>query len=163
MTDCVLCRGHLGDAELFRIQVWEDDLWRLSTTLMGEVAGFSYLEPKRHVRYIQELDGAEAATFGTVLARCASAVKSTTGAELVYVYIFGGSFDHLHVHLAPYHPGGPLNDCMVKGELDEYTLESGAVVLTSKDYPLRPENEMREVAGRLGLSLSGGPGLHQGC
>ncbi len=134
--------------------MWEDDLWRLSTALMGEVAGFSYLEPKRHVRYIQELDGAEAATFGTVLARCAGAVKSTTGAELVYVYIFGGSFDHLHVHLAPYHRGGPLNDGMVKGELAEYTLDNGAVVLTSKDYPLRPESEMREATERLAAALA---------
>ena len=155
MSDCLLCRGRSADPELFRIQVWEDGLWRLSASLIGEVAGFSYLEPKRHIRYIHELDGPEATTFGTVLARCASAVKAVTGAELVYIYVFGGSFDHLHLHLAPYRRGGPLNDCMIKGEIDETLLNSGAVVHTSKEHPLRPESEMQEVAGRLAATLGG--------
>jgi diadenosine tetraphosphate (Ap4A) HIT family hydrolase len=156
--ECLLCRGRLGDADLFRVQVWEDDLWRLSSSVVGEVAGFSYLEPKRHVRYVHELDGVEASTFGNVLARCARTIKSVTAAELVYVYIFGGSFDHLHVHLAPFREGGPLNDCIVKGEVAEHRLDSGAVVVTSKDFPLRPESEMRDVAERLAAKLA----VHEG-
>lgn len=154
MGECLLCRGRLGDADLSRLQVWEDDLWRLSSSILGEVAGFSYLEPKRHVRYVHELDGVEASTFGSVLARCAGAIKSVTAAELVYVYIFGGSFEHLHVHLAPYLEGGPLNDCIVKGEVTEQRLDSGAVVVTSKDFPVRPESEMLDVAERVAAALA---------
>ncbi|WP_200797526.1 HIT family protein [Streptoalloteichus hindustanus] len=132
-----------------RVQVWEDSLWRLTTAVVGEVPGFSYLEPKRHIRYVHELDGAEAVTFGAVLAECSRAVREAAEAELVYVYVFGGSFDHLHVHLAPHHRGGPLNDHMIRGEVVETRLDSGAIMQSSKDFPPRPEEEMREVAERV--------------
>ncbi len=145
--------GAESDPKLLRVPVWEDNHWRLTASLATEVAGFCYLEPKRHVRYVHELDGVEADTFGPVLARCSRVLKEVTGAELVFVYIFGGSFDHLHVHLAPYRPGGPLNSCMVRGEVVEHTLESGAVIQVSKDFPLVPEEEARAVAERLAAAL----------
>jgi len=65
----------MGDADLRRVQVWQDALWRLSTTLYGEVPGFSYLEPKRHIPHIQDLDGLKAQTFGSVLACTTQALK----------------------------------------------------------------------------------------
>ena len=35
-----------------RTEVWSDDLWRLTTANVSEVAGFSYLEPRRaHLRH----------------------------------------------------------------------------------------------------------------
>lgn len=146
VADCILCRGADADADLMRVQVWEDGDWRLTTAVVGEAPGFSFLEPKRHIRYVHELDGAAAATFGTVLAECTAAVKEATGAELVYVYIFGGSFDHLHVHLAPQTADGPFNDGMLKGTIVEKVLDNGAVVQSSEEYPLLPEADMRAAA-----------------
>jgi diadenosine tetraphosphate (Ap4A) HIT family hydrolase len=153
MTDCIICRGPDGDAEMLREQVWEDDLWRLTTSVAGEVAGFSYLEPKRHIRYIHELDGPEAATFGTVLAHTTTAIKAAAPAELVYVYVFGDSIDHLHLHLAPHREGGPLNGSMIKGDLTEQPLPSGGVLVTSADYPPLPEAELRATAQRVRSAL----------
>ena len=63
-SDCILCRGAAGDADLQRLQVWEDAHWRLTVSLEAEVAGFSYLEPRRHISHITDLDGEEARTFG---------------------------------------------------------------------------------------------------
>ncbi|HCO03024.1 MAG TPA: hypothetical protein DIT48_06635, partial [Actinobacteria bacterium] len=85
----MLCRVPASDPELSRVQVWEDGLWRLSVSIESEVLGFSYLEPMRHIPHITDLDGDEAATFGPVIAKCTSALKEATGAELVYVYVFG--------------------------------------------------------------------------
>ncbi len=105
MTDtCALCDPPAADAEFGRTLVWEDDLWRLSTSVRGHntVAGFSFLEPKRHIPHITDLDGEEARTFGTAIGRCTAALKEATGAELVFVYVFGGGIPHLHVHLAPH-------------------------------------------------------------
>ena len=56
-----------ADEELERSEVWQDAHWRLTVSLSSEVAGFAYLEPKRHIRYITELDGPEAASFGPAL------------------------------------------------------------------------------------------------
>jgi diadenosine tetraphosphate (Ap4A) HIT family hydrolase len=148
-----MCRGVQGDAELAREQVWEDELWRLTTAVVGEIAGFSYLEPKRHIRYVHELDGPEAATLGTVLARTSAAIKEVADAGLVYVYVFGDSVDHLHFHLAPHHDGGPLNGSMIKGDLTEETLPSGAVMVTSAQFPPLPEIDLRNAADRLRASL----------
>lgn len=150
MTDeCLLCDETEADRALLREEVWRDDHWRLTTVTVGEVAGFSFLEPRRHVPDITALDGAEAATLGPALAHATSTLKAVTGAELVYVYVFGGSFPHLHLHLAPHHEGGALNDSMIKGDVVESTLDSGAVIQTSEDYPPLPEAEHRRVIAAL--------------
>ncbi len=148
---CALCDVPAADAELRRVEVWRDSLWRLTTSIgPGDpTPGFSYLEPLRHIRYVQELDGREAATFGPVLARCAAALKQATTAELVYVYIFGGGIPHLHVHLAPHVAGDALNESMLRGELEERPLPSGAVAFVSKDFPEVPEEELASVASRV--------------
>ena len=51
------------------------------------------------------------------LAKVTRALKEATGAELVYVYVFGGGVAHLHLHLAPHSAGDALNDHMVRGPL----------------------------------------------
>lgn len=147
--ECVICRGMAGDAELDRMQVWEDSRWRLTISLEAEVLGFAYLEPKRHIPHITDLDGEEARTFGKVLAQVSQALRTETGAELVYVYIFGGGVPHLHVHLAPHRSGDALNTQIIRGEVTEERLESGASRITSKDYPPLPEEEQRAIAFRV--------------
>lgn len=155
---CVLCRGAAGDAELGREQIWEDALWRLTTSVgPGDVTpGFSYLEPKRHIRSVADMDGDEASTFGSVLARCASALREAAGAELVYVYIFGDHIPHMHAHLAPHVEGDALNGSMLKGEIEERALPSGAKAIFSRDYPEIDEQRLRAVADSA-RRLLGGP------
>jgi diadenosine tetraphosphate (Ap4A) HIT family hydrolase len=106
--DCLLCRVGDADAYFGRRRVWEDDLWRLSVVLHGAVVGFAHLEPRRHIPFITDLDGPEAATLGPVLARATAALRAATAAEKVYVYVFGDRVPHLHVNLAPHLAGGPL-------------------------------------------------------
>ena len=155
-TNCTICRGDHGDAEFERLQVWEDRHWRLTVSLASEVAGFAYLEPKRHIPYITDLDGDEARTFGDALARCTRVLREETGAEVVYVYIFGGGIPHLHVHLAPHRTGDALNSQMVRGELSEEHLPSGVTRFTSKEFPPLPEDELRAVGLRVQRRLAAG-------
>jgi diadenosine tetraphosphate (Ap4A) HIT family hydrolase len=147
--DCILCRGSEGDAELNVVEVWRDDLWRLTMSLESEVTGFAYLEPHRHVPHITDLDGLEAASLGTVLARTTAVLQSATDAELVYIYVFGGGVPHLHLHLAPHRAGDALNTQLIRGEVVEEILPSGAGRITSRDFPPLPENELRAVADRV--------------
>jgi diadenosine tetraphosphate (Ap4A) HIT family hydrolase len=144
--DCSLCDPERAGGELMRVVTWEDDLWRLSTTLFGSVPGFSYLEPKRHIPHITDLAGPEAATFGDVIARVTNAIRTATGAELVYVYVFGGGIPHLHVHLAPHRDGDALNSAVIRGDLTFEKLPSGATVMRSAQFPPRPESEMNAAA-----------------
>ena len=91
----------------------------------------------------------EAETFGPTLARITSALRAETGAELVYIYVFGGSVPHLHLHLAPHSTGDALNDAMIRGELITKKLPSGLELIESKDFPPLPEAELRALAERL--------------
>ena len=106
--DCLLCDWAEADRYFNRVQVWENDLWRVTTSLAAPVPGFSYLEPKRHIAYITDLDGAEATTVGPVLAYVTRALRDITRAKLVYVNVFGERVAHLHFNLAPHRDGDAL-------------------------------------------------------
>ena len=146
--ECLLCDGDAADARFGRIRVWEDDRWRLSLSGRGYVPGFGYLEPKRHVPHITDLDGEEAATFGPVLARVTAALKESAGAQLVYVYVFGGGIPHLHVHLGPHREGDALAADIIRGQVDEEHDASGATRLVSRDFPEVSAAELRRTAER---------------
>ena len=136
------------------MRVWEDGLWRLSTLTHGQVPGFSFLEPKRHVRYIEELDGEEAATFGSVLARSSAALKEAAAAERVFVYVFGGGIPHLHLHLAPHTEGDALSATILRGEVETKPGPGGTTLLLATDFPVPPRSTLREVAARARELLS---------
>jgi diadenosine tetraphosphate (Ap4A) HIT family hydrolase len=153
-STCILCRGAGADQELRVVQVWEDSYWRMTASLDAEVLGFSYLEPKRHIPHITDLDGEEARTLGEVLARMTSALREETGADLVYIYVFGGGVPHLHFHLAPHREGDALNTQVIKGEISEENLESGVTRYVSADFPPLPEQEQRTAALRIRQRLS---------
>lgn len=157
VSSCTLCRGPEGDKELERVQVWEDRLWRLTTAREGELLGFSYLEPKRHIPHITDLAGEEAGTLGTVLARATSALRDATGAEVVYIYVFGDGIPHLHLHLAPHRRGDPLSDRMIRGEVIETQFPSGATSFVSRDFPQLPVSEHELVRERLVRALKNAP------
>lgn len=151
---CALCRREDGDKELMRVQVWEDDLWRVTTASEGEVLGFSFLEPKRHIPHVTDLNGEEARTFGEVLGRTTRALKTSTRADLVYVYIFGGGIPHLHVHLAPHREGDALSSSMIRGEVVETRLPSGATTVASREFPPLPVSQHREVLAKIRQELA---------
>lgn len=99
--ECKICSGE-ADSEFKRREVWSNDIWRLTASTYKNVKGFCYLEPKRHIPYITDLDGIEAREFGSIISKITSAIKKACNAKLVYVYIFGGHIPHLHVHFAPH-------------------------------------------------------------
>jgi diadenosine tetraphosphate (Ap4A) HIT family hydrolase len=154
--ECALCRGAEADQEFGRVQVWENDLWRLTMSMDSYTPAFCYLEPKRHIPYITELDGDEARTFGTTMARVTTVLKEITEAEVVYAYIFGGGIPHLHVHLAPHREGDALSGTMIRGEVVEEKMPSGATALISKEFAPVPSNELEVLATRARHLLSAG-------
>lgn len=157
-ADCLLCDGPRAERELGRTTVWEDELWRLSMSGRGYTPGFGYLEPKRHVPHVTDLEGPEAETFGPTLARVTRALREAADAELVYVYVFGGGIPHLHVHLAPHRRGDALSSAIIRGELAEEPLPSGATRLVSREFDELPADEIAAVVERARQLLGGAAG-----
>ena len=114
----------------------------------GYTAGFSYLEPLRHIPHVEDLDGEEALTFGPTLARVCTALKAATDAERVWIYVFGGGIPHLHVHLAPHREGDALNSAIIRGEVIDVPLPSGAHNLVSTEFAEVPSDEIRATLQR---------------
>ena len=108
VSDCLLCDPAAADDYFQRTLVWQDPWWRLSCVTQGPIPGFAHLEPRRHIPFITELDGPEAATLGAVLARVTRALREAADAEKVYVYVFGNHVPHLHFNLAPHRAGDGL-------------------------------------------------------
>lgn len=155
--DCAICAGPAGDTGLGRVEVWRDGLWRLSMSTEGYTLGFSYLEPLRHVPHIEDLDGGEAMTFGPTLARVCAALRQAAGAERVFVYVFGGGIAHLHVHLGPHVTGDALNTAIIRGEVAEEKLPSGATRMTSLEFRELPRAEIEAMIERTTRLLGGTP------
>jgi diadenosine tetraphosphate (Ap4A) HIT family hydrolase len=130
--ECAICNGK-ADKEFKRVEVWSDEKWRLTMSTYRAVRGFCYLEPKRHIPYVTELDGTEAAEFGLILAKAARAIKSATSAKLVYAYIYGDHIPHLHIHLAPHTDGDIFVNDVVRSDvkLDESIMKSEEVLSLS--------------------------------
>ncbi len=126
VRDCGLCSPDIADAQFHRLRLWEDPLWRLSAVLQGPIPGFAHLEPRRHIPYITDLDGAEAATLGGVIARVTAVLRQAAGADLTYVYIFGDHTPHLHFNLAPHREGDALRGG--PGLLEPDAVEAGSQV-----------------------------------
>jgi diadenosine tetraphosphate (Ap4A) HIT family hydrolase len=131
--DCLLCSPADAAAAFHRRTVWHDGVWRLSLIEQGSpVAGFGHLEPVRHIPFVTDLDGEEAATLGAVLGRVTSVLKQVTGADLVYVYVFGERVPHLHFNLAPHRSG----DALVGGpglvRQDTEPIEDGLLTATNR-------------------------------
>ena len=122
-------------------------------SLHGSTLGFSYLEPIRHIPFLADLDGPEAATFGPAIARASTVLREATGARLVYAYVFGGGIPHLHVHLAPTEPEGVLNTTLIEGRIAERKLPSGATEITSLDHPEIPAERVEEVIDRVRAAM----------
>src|SRR3954464_8468051 len=105
---CMLCVPEIADRFFDRVRIWDEGWWRLSAVLRGPIPGFAHLEPRRHIPYVADLDGPEAATFGPVLARVTRALRDAAEAEKTYAYVFGDRVAHLHVNLAPHRDGDAL-------------------------------------------------------
>jgi diadenosine tetraphosphate (Ap4A) HIT family hydrolase len=133
----VLC--HPGSESDRGTYTWEDHLWRLWTLTSGPVAGYSYLTPKRHIPYITDLDGAEGAALGPLLARLSRVLRDATDAELVHVRVLGDGLAHLHIHLIPHSRGDAVVTDVVR---------PGASLLD------QPASELSEVARRIASALA---------
>jgi diadenosine tetraphosphate (Ap4A) HIT family hydrolase len=136
---CILCNPAEADAHFQRVEVWQNRLWRVTTSLVAPVAGFSYLETKRHLDYITDLDGEEAETLGPTLAWVTRMLRETTGAQMIYVNVFGERVAHLHFNLGPHKEGDALR---------------GGSAMLAENAPPLPKHDLESIAARLRENLN---------
>ncbi len=115
--DCFVCQKHRDRGALVPGgPVAEDELVLVSHVATPEALGREgataylghlFVEPRRHVPGLADLNDAEARSVGWWCMRASRALRDVARAEHVYAAVFGDGVPHLHVHLLPRFPGTP--------------------------------------------------------
>jgi histidine triad (HIT) family protein len=109
-ASCFICQKHRGDITLPGGAIYEDHLvyaGHAYTDQGSPYLGYLIAELKRHTPGLAEQTDEEAQALGLLVARLSRALKTSEGAEHVYLFVFGDHVPHLHLHLVPRYPGTP--------------------------------------------------------
>lgn len=93
MTYCLPCTLESADPAAV---VYRDDTWACEVVDGYEVPGWYFLRLRRHSEGWSGLTSDEAAGFGAVSQRVATAIQKATGAPTVYFMSFGENYPHFH-------------------------------------------------------------------
>ncbi len=140
-ADCLVCRKHRGEASAPGGAIYEDDLifvshaqlWRDEQT---HYLGHVFIETKRHVPELADLNEAEACALGLFTSRVARSLMQVLGVEHVYSFVIGDGVPHVHVHVIGRYPGAPREYWGLK--VDEWP-----------DAPKGDEAQLAQVASQL--------------
>ena len=108
MNDCAICEKHEGKGLLVGEVLYEDENVLVShapAEVVNGYLGYLFVETKRHVRGLAELEDEEACALGLTVSRLARALEQE-GAEHVYAFVFDHT-PHHHVHVVARYPGTP--------------------------------------------------------
>lgn len=109
---CFVCRKHVGEISIPGGAVYENDLVYAGHAAIPEGQTTAYLgslmvEPKRHISGLADLTDDESQKVGLLIARLSRALKTSEGAEHVYMFVLGHAVPHLHIWVVPRYPGTP--------------------------------------------------------
>jgi diadenosine tetraphosphate (Ap4A) HIT family hydrolase len=141
--DCPICAKHRGEGSLVGGPlVWEDEhvlVFHRPPDATGRAfLGHLFVETRRHVPYLDQLTGAEAATVGWAAARAAAALRSALDPEHVFAAIVGRGVAHFHQHVFARHRGTPEEFGWMAGNEWDGAPEGGPAELADLADRLRP-------------------------
>jgi diadenosine tetraphosphate (Ap4A) HIT family hydrolase len=136
VEDCPICAKHRGDGPLVGPVIFTDDLIVLTHRATGSL-GYAFIEPRRHVPYLDQLSDEEASAVGLIRTRLAAALKAELAVEHVFTMVVGTGVAHVHEHVFVRHVGTPP-------DLPWWQSWSGA-----------PTGDIDAVVARLAMRLAG--------
>jgi diadenosine tetraphosphate (Ap4A) HIT family hydrolase len=108
VSECAICEKHAGKGLLVGEVLYEDENVLVSHAPAGVVdgyLGYLFVDAKRHVRGLAELEDEEASALALMVTRLARALERE-GADHVYAFVFD-HIPHHHVHVVARYPGTP--------------------------------------------------------
>ena len=112
---CFICQKHNGTIAVPGGAIYEDDLvfvghrlpYPPDKPIENVYLGYFFVEPKRHVASLADLTEAEAKQVGWMITRVGQALKTSEGAEHIYLFVLGHHGAHLHYHVVPRYSNAP--------------------------------------------------------
>jgi histidine triad (HIT) family protein len=111
--DCLVCRKQHGITPPPGGVIYEDELVFASHSFIPQdedsvYLGLLFLEPRRHIIGLEEMNQEESQRIGALIPRLSRALKESTGAEHIYLFVLGHHVSHLHFWLVPRYLGTPI-------------------------------------------------------
>lgn len=145
MTTCELCRFEdSAEGEPPGGWVARGPRWAVRVPHDLPYPGWLVVQARRHVESIADLDPQEAATFGPTVVTTSRAITEVTGAERVYLLVFGENQRHFHALLAARTPEIPQTE------------RGPALIVKRLAAPPPDLSAIHTVAGQIRKALSEG-------
>jgi histidine triad (HIT) family protein len=110
MATCLFCDLVSARVPVVGGPVYEDELVYASHACEEEgptYLGHLYVQTRRHVRNLAEINDAEAQGLGLLVARLCRALKECTGAEHAYAEFYAEVTPHVHILVTARYGGTP--------------------------------------------------------
>lgn len=108
---CLLCDPTpgptIGASRAAEVASWEH--WILTVFPGFDVPGWYFLQSRRHVTQLDELDAGEQMSLGPALSSAVGSIRSSLPCDKVYVQRFGESYPHWHMLLCAVPDGLPAD------------------------------------------------------
>lgn len=109
MEPCYICKKQNGSIESCG-EIYRDDLlavYHLEPGTEEVYLGYLFIELRRHIEGLGDMNEEEAAALGRMLQRISKLFKEYYAAEHVYAHVIGDQVPHLHIHVIPRYQGAP--------------------------------------------------------
>jgi Diadenosine tetraphosphate (Ap4A) hydrolase and other HIT family hydrolases len=110
MEDCFLCQKHKGIINLDGLKIYEDEhvfIYHLDPKEGQVYLGYIFIELKRHIGGLEDMNDEEACAVGRMLQRVSFVYKNNFDIEHIYSHVIGNNIPHLHIHIIPRYKGAP--------------------------------------------------------
>ena len=103
---CKICRL-MDSPEADRDVVYRDEYWNIRHSDETNILGYFIIEPRRHFLDLSHANDAECVSYGPLLSRLMSVIRSLVEVERVYTFSLAATVEHYHLHVIPRAPSFP--------------------------------------------------------
>jgi histidine triad (HIT) family protein len=107
MEDCIFCK--IAKGEIPSYKVYEDDSVLAFLDINPDVVGHTLVIPKKHVRWVWDLEDADYTDLMLKVKTVALAISKSFDTEWVTEDIVGLDVPHVHIHIMPRKIGDGLH------------------------------------------------------
>jgi len=134
MENCIFCKISRGEIPSYKCYEDNDFLAFLDITPRNK--GHTLVIPKKHFRWVWDVDEDLSAKQAVVVKKVANALKKTFETEFVVSFVIGEEVPHAHIHLVP------------RFENDDH----GALI-DLKNIKQIPKEEMLQIAEKIRANI----------
>lgn len=102
--DCTICARQ---KQANNWVVYEDEHWIVRHSTETNILGYYWVESRRHILDLSEMNREECTTYGVVLQQLMEAMRSVVECKRIYSFALSETVPHFHLHVIPRRPDFP--------------------------------------------------------